>query len=92
MHSNPACTATTKPARTRRRPKDRHKPLPLAAFKRLVEDDTIRRVSLDEYQAKVKDVYGGPQGALLATCQHALAAHLRSANGCSARGSSTSPA
>src|SRR5262245_41415283 len=46
----------------------RHKPLPLAAFKRLVEDDTIRRVSLDEYQAKVKDVYGGPQGALLATC------------------------
>ncbi|MGD9636110.1 MAG: class I SAM-dependent methyltransferase [Pirellulales bacterium] len=47
---------------------DRHKPLPLAAFKRLVEDDTIRRVSLDEYQAKVKDVYGGPQGALLATC------------------------
>ena len=39
---------------------------PLEMFRRLVEDDTIRRVSLDEYQAKVKDVYGGPQGALLA--------------------------
>jgi ubiquinone/menaquinone biosynthesis C-methylase UbiE len=40
---------------------------PLAAFKRLVEDDTISHVSPDEYKAKVKHVYGGPQGAMLAT-------------------------
>ncbi len=39
---------------------------PLTAFKRFVEDDTIRRVSHDEYRAKVQDVYGGPQGAMLA--------------------------
>ncbi len=39
---------------------------PLMAFKRLVEDDAIRRMSQDEYRAKVKDVYGGPQGAMLA--------------------------
>jgi ubiquinone/menaquinone biosynthesis C-methylase UbiE len=40
----------------------------LKAVNRLVENDLIRRVSLDEYQAKVQDVYGGPKGALLATC------------------------
>ncbi|HEX4132050.1 MAG TPA: class I SAM-dependent methyltransferase [Pirellulales bacterium] len=34
----------------------------------LVENDLIRRVSYEEYQAKVRDVYGGPQGALLAAC------------------------
>ena len=66
MHSN-LRPPRQKPGRAASTP-DRHKPIPLAAFKRLVEDDTIRRVSLDEYQAKVKDVYGGPQGALLATC------------------------
>lgn len=36
-------------------------------IKRLVEDDLIRRVSYDEYREKVKDVYGGPKGAMLAT-------------------------
>ena len=45
----------------------RGKPQPFSAIKRLVEDDTISRVPLDQYQAKVKDVYGGPQGAILAT-------------------------
>lgn len=39
---------------------------PLVAFRRLVEDDAIRRMSHDEYRAKVKDVYAGPQGAMLA--------------------------
>jgi len=58
----------SRPGRTSSPKDQRHKPLPLSAFKRLVEDDTISRVSTDEYQAKVKDVYGGPQGALLATC------------------------
>ena len=35
---------------------------------RIVENDLIRRVTYDEYQRKVRDVYGGPKGAMLATC------------------------
>lgn len=35
---------------------------------RFLEDDLIRRVSYDEYREKVRDVYAGPKGALLATC------------------------
>ncbi len=40
----------------------------LKAFKSFVEDDLIRHASQDEYRAKVQNVYGGPKGALLATC------------------------
>jgi ubiquinone/menaquinone biosynthesis C-methylase UbiE len=36
-------------------------------LQRLVENDLISRVSYDEYREKMRDVYGGPQGALLAT-------------------------
>jgi ubiquinone/menaquinone biosynthesis C-methylase UbiE len=43
---------------------DRHKPV----LNRLLENRLIGRVSLEEYQEKVRDVYGGPKGALLATC------------------------
>jgi ubiquinone/menaquinone biosynthesis C-methylase UbiE len=39
----------------------------MGVFNRLVENDLIRRVNPDEYRAKVKDVYGGAQGALLST-------------------------
>ncbi|MCH8922141.1 MAG: class I SAM-dependent methyltransferase [Planctomycetes bacterium] len=46
-----------------KRSKHRSKPLI-----RLVESDLIRKVSLDEYQEKVRTVYDGPKGALLATC------------------------
>ncbi len=42
---------------------------------RLIENDLIRRVSADEYRNKVKRVYGGPKGALLATCSM-LSLHL----------------
>jgi ubiquinone/menaquinone biosynthesis C-methylase UbiE len=35
---------------------------------RLLENRLIRRVSFEEYQEKVRDVYDGPQGALLAAC------------------------
>ena len=35
---------------------------------RLVENDLISRVSYDEYRDKVRDVYAGPKGALLAAC------------------------
>lgn len=34
---------------------------------KLLENDLIKRVSYEEYREKVRDVYGGPQGALLAT-------------------------
>ena len=34
---------------------------------RIVENDLIHRVSEDEYRDKIKDVYGGRKGALLAT-------------------------
>ena len=39
----------------------------MSGFKRLVENDLIKRVSYDEYREKVKHVYGGPKGAMLAT-------------------------
>jgi ubiquinone/menaquinone biosynthesis C-methylase UbiE len=35
---------------------------------RLVENDLIRRISTDEYRSKIQSVYGGPKGAMLATC------------------------
>jgi ubiquinone/menaquinone biosynthesis C-methylase UbiE len=41
---------------------------------RLLEDDLIRRVSYEEYREKVRDVYAGPKGALLAACS-ALSLH-----------------
>ena len=37
-------------------------------FNRIIENDLIQRVSFDEYRQKVQHVYGGPKGALLATC------------------------
>jgi ubiquinone/menaquinone biosynthesis C-methylase UbiE len=33
----------------------------------MIENDLIRRVSPDEYRARIQDVYGGTQGALLST-------------------------
>lgn len=41
---------------------------------RLLENQLIRRVSFEKYRQKVRDVYGGPQGAILATCS-ALSLH-----------------
>jgi ubiquinone/menaquinone biosynthesis C-methylase UbiE len=35
-------------------------------FRRIVENDLINRVSLEEYQDKVRSVYGGPKGYFLA--------------------------
>ncbi len=37
-------------------------------IQRLVENKLIDRVSYEEYREKVRDVYSGPQGALLAAC------------------------
>jgi ubiquinone/menaquinone biosynthesis C-methylase UbiE len=39
----------------------------MSVLKRTVENDLIDRVSPDEYRDKIKEVYGGRQGALLAT-------------------------
>src|SRR5262245_17646051 len=39
----------------------------MGAFNKIVENDVIHRVSADEYREKVKDVYDGRKGALLAT-------------------------
>lgn len=43
---------------------ERRKPV----LNRLLEYRRIEQVSFEEYQEKVRDVYDGPQGALLATC------------------------
>ena len=39
----------------------------MGVLNRIVENDLIRRVDPDEYQDRIKNVYGGPQGALLST-------------------------
>lgn len=39
----------------------------MGAFNKIVENNLIHRVSADEYREKVKDVYDGRKGALLAT-------------------------
>ena len=41
---------------------------PGKVFNRLLEHRLIKRVSFEEYRDKVRHVYDGPQGALLATC------------------------
>lgn len=45
-------------------PGEKDKPV----LNRLLEHRLIGRVSFEEYREKVRDVYDGPQGALLATC------------------------
>jgi ubiquinone/menaquinone biosynthesis C-methylase UbiE len=41
---------------------------PKPVLNRLLEHRLIERVSFEEYREKVRDVYDGPQGAILATC------------------------
>jgi ubiquinone/menaquinone biosynthesis C-methylase UbiE len=50
--------------RLSRPPRPRDKKL----LNRLLENRLIRRVSFEEYRDKVRDVYDGPQGAMLAAC------------------------
>ncbi|MEX0939027.1 MAG: class I SAM-dependent methyltransferase [Pirellulales bacterium] len=38
------------------------------SFNKFVENDLIQRLSYEQYRDKVRDVYGGPKGAMLATC------------------------
>lgn len=53
-------------AKRRRQPRERRSKR--KALNKIVENDLIRRVSFEEYRDKVRDVYDGPQGAILATC------------------------
>ena len=62
------CAKMTSYSSPTQRKKPRSKPSGIDALNRIVENDLIRRVSDDEYRAKIKDVYGGPKGAMLATC------------------------
>jgi ubiquinone/menaquinone biosynthesis C-methylase UbiE len=39
----------------------------MGVINELVENDLIRRVSADDYRARIKEVYGGAQGAWLST-------------------------
>jgi ubiquinone/menaquinone biosynthesis C-methylase UbiE len=56
--------------------KTRQRKRGIGVLNRIVENDFIHRVSPDEYREKVKDVYGGPQGALLSTASH-LSMHVQ---------------
>jgi 2-polyprenyl-3-methyl-5-hydroxy-6-metoxy-1,4-benzoquinol methylase len=58
----------TKAKPPKKRRDSRRSGRPLTAINRLLENDLIRRVSYDEYRTKVQHVYGGPKGAMLATC------------------------
>jgi len=58
-----------------RRPKKQSARPRKKVFNKIVENDFIRRVSYAEYREKVRDVYDGPQGALLATASM-LSGHL----------------
>jgi SAM-dependent methyltransferase len=48
----------------------------MSGIKRVVENDLIDRVSPDEYKSRIKDVYGGPQGAFLATASR-ISGHIQ---------------
>jgi ubiquinone/menaquinone biosynthesis C-methylase UbiE len=50
-----------------RRQPPANRPGGIDALNRIVENDLIRRLSYDEYRAKIQDVYSGPKGALLST-------------------------
>jgi ubiquinone/menaquinone biosynthesis C-methylase UbiE len=64
----------TKTSLRRRQKKQSARPLK-NAINKIVENDLIRRVSYEEYREKVRDVYDGPQGALLATAS-LLSGHM----------------
>ncbi len=62
-------TPLTSPQRSLpRRKKPVHRGERRNVINRLLEHRSIDRLSYEEYREKVRDVYDGPQGALLATC------------------------
>lgn len=63
------------PEQSHRKARSRNGRVPRNVFNRLLESRLITRVSYEQYREKVRDVYDGPQGALLATCSF-LSLHL----------------
>ena len=61
-------TLNQRPARSPRRRDKR-------VIRQMIEHDAIREVGGDEYRRRVKRIYEGPKGALLATCS-ALSLHV----------------
>jgi ubiquinone/menaquinone biosynthesis C-methylase UbiE len=59
-------TTSTRPPRWRKGRKTARKKR--SVFNRLLESDLIRRLDYQDYRAKVRHVYAGPRGAILATC------------------------
>ena len=59
-------TTSRRPSRRRRRLAGSHRRRKV--FNRLLEHRLIKQVSFEEYREKVRDVYDGPQGAMLAAC------------------------
>jgi ubiquinone/menaquinone biosynthesis C-methylase UbiE len=64
----------TRLAKRRRSTSDSNRRSRRKVVNRLVENDIIRRVSYNEYRDKVRNVYAGPKGAMLAACS-ALSLH-----------------
>jgi ubiquinone/menaquinone biosynthesis C-methylase UbiE len=63
----PSKTDRRRSARSRTRlPGSSERPKPV--LNRILEHRLVERVSYEEYREKVRDVYDGPQGAILATC------------------------
>lgn len=62
-------------AQTRHEKRTRQSDKEPKGINRLIEHPLINRVSYEEYRSKVRDVYDGPQGAMLATCSM-LSLHL----------------
>jgi ubiquinone/menaquinone biosynthesis C-methylase UbiE len=62
-HTNPTETGSHGRAKRLGTPHRRKKVL-----NRLLENPLIQRVSFEEYKEKVRNVYDGPKGAMLATC------------------------
>jgi ubiquinone/menaquinone biosynthesis C-methylase UbiE len=63
----PSKTDRRRSSRPRRRlPGSSEQPKPV--LNRILEHRLVERVSFEEYREKVRDVYDGPQGAILATC------------------------
>src|SRR3954471_10953046 len=58
----------TQTPKSRPIPANKRDKKPGKKLRQIVENDLISRVSDEEYRDKVRDVYAGPQGALLATC------------------------
>jgi ubiquinone/menaquinone biosynthesis C-methylase UbiE len=61
-------SSKTKPGSARKSRAHSHPGRRRKVINQILEDRLISKVSYEEYREKVRDVYSGPQGAMLATC------------------------